>query len=598
MKKTLNNLLRILGALLICYAVYRVFDLTLLNIIPLLAAAQFLIFLPGKEEIRPAVIRTAGTVSAVLGLLTAFARYGVIARSVFIVNFLTALVCGFALGLALFPAIATVYSRLSEGGKPQQIRQRAGAVFGLSFLVIAAVWAVFFLIFYPGIAGEDAFWQLAQGLGTEPLSNHHPVAHTLIISFLFRTGLALFGTANAAAAFLSVCQMILLDLCWSFAVSRLYRLGFRPALWIGSLVFFALAPCNIIFAFSVHKDPWFAAAFTVFGAVLLEIVCDPDAGKARRVLRVVLLSISALGVGLLRSNGKFVLIVLLPFVLIRFLRSWRAVWIVTAAAAVLSFVITGPVYNAAGVTPVDTVEYLSIPLQQIARVYTDGGSASAEDDGLIREVVPVEMIPAHYYPKISDNIKNLIRDQGDQELISENKLTYLGVWLRLLVRNPDAYIEAYVDQTVGFWYPDSAGQPYLTKSTPNDLGVESEPLLPAGFYSVLATWVDGIRAVPLLGFLYSNGLTAWLMILLLGLAVLRKSDLTVLFVPPFVLWLTLLVSTPVYSDNRYMYPVFVFLPPLFAASAGNGSAAPVFRAGGERRPGQGRIFRRGDTEEN
>lgn len=74
----------------------------------------------------------------------------------------------------------------------------------------------------------------------------------------------------------------------------------------------------------------------------------------------------------------------------------------------LSLIITGPVYTACHVEHASFTESLSIPLQQIACVVSNGRQLSAEQEMLIDDVVDTSLIPEYYNPVISDPIKALV----------------------------------------------------------------------------------------------------------------------------------------------------------------------------------------------
>lgn len=70
----------------------------------------------------------------------------------------------------------------------------------------------------------------------------------------------------------------------------------------------------------------------------------------------------------LRSNGLYIFLFTLPFVLFAFRRTWKKMFAVQVGILLLSLIITGPVYTACHVERASFTESLSIPLQQIACV--------------------------------------------------------------------------------------------------------------------------------------------------------------------------------------------------------------------------------------
>ncbi|MBQ8995897.1 MAG: hypothetical protein IJ091_08775 [Oscillospiraceae bacterium] len=438
-------------------------------------------------------------------------------------------------------------------------RISGGAVFLVSFSLIFCVWFLFFLAYYPGIFSPDSVWQLQQAMGDSPLSNHHPVIHTLLMRAILKAGLAISGgNMMAATAVLSVLQMLFLALCMAYSVSSAYHLGISLPFCLISDLFFALVPFNILFSFTNLKDSWFAGFFLLLCSLLLRFFQDRD-HTFKKTSHYILFATSCIGIGLFRSNGLFVLLALLPFLVFTFWKK-KKLLLIFIACLVLCILVLGPVYRALDVTAVDPVEYLSVPLQQVSRVIVDEGRISDADYAMISEVVNPAMIASSYYARISDNIKNLIRTSGNQDAIAENKMGYLLLWLRLLKDNPFSYINAYVDLTVGFWYPEQTGIPYVLTMEPNSYGLSTSSRLPSGLSSFLYSISHSNNQQSFLGPLFSCGGYVWLFLMLFIYSFTRKGKSWIAFLPSLFLWGTLLLTTPVYGDIRYIYAVVVSLP--------------------------------------
>lgn len=73
------------------------------------------------------------------------------------------------------------------------------------------------------------------------------------------------------------------------------------------------------------------------------------------------------------------------------------------------------------------VEALCVPLQQIARVYTDKGEAAfdSEELQLLDQIMDREQW-SQYNPFLADRIKNYV---NNEELL-QNKWEYLRLWFR------------------------------------------------------------------------------------------------------------------------------------------------------------------------
>lgn len=510
--------------------------------------------------------KKAGIVTGIiLAVFTSFAHYGNFTFSSFAASVFYMIL--FSAGLTFCFSIISI-CLFDEMDKTQLrciSRTSEKKVFFASWILIFIVWSVFFLAYYPGLYSPDSIWQLEQAMGDSPLSNHHPVIHTLLMRFILYLGLSLFnGDLSAATAMLSVIQMLFLSACMAFSVKTIYKIKRSVRLCSGVSLLFALIPFNIMFSFTHLKDTWFAGFFLVLCSILAERVF---AGSLNRLSRTqyILLTISAIGSGLFRSNGLYAILLLLPFLFFAF-KNDRCFTVILSVCLIICFIITGPVYKAMGVASIDPVEYLSVPLQQISRVIVDGGKISDEDYALLSQVINPALIPSAYYARISDNIKNLIRTSGNQDYITDNKLPFLMLWLRLLKDNPVSYINAYVDLTSGFWYPEQTGIPYVTDTDPNTYGLKVTSSLPSSITGMLRIWTYSNNQNSFLGIIFSCGGYVWLFLLLFAYSLTEKEKkVYIVFLPSLFLWITLLLTTPVYSDIRYLYAVIVCLPLLLAS---------------------------------
>ena len=125
----------------------------------------------------------------------------------------------------------------------------------------------------------------------------------------------------------------------------------------------------------------------------------------------------------------------------------------------------------------DFVESLSIPVQQIARVLSNGESLTTEQTTILENIMPLEQAALNYQPDVSDNIKNLIRSTGNDYLES-HKGEFFSLWLSIGIDHPKAYFDAYVTQTNVFWYPDVSYEVGLADGIyPNEWGLSWQPIL-------------------------------------------------------------------------------------------------------------------------
>ena len=512
--------------------------------------------------------RVAGGICGMLlALLSSLSHYGSFLFSSFGASIFYVFLFTIGLGYAYSIIITFAYSRLASLQlNTSKSAFSSRAIFVSSFLFILIVWSFFFLSCYPGIFNPDSVWQLEQAMGDSPLSNHHPVVHTLLIRGIINLGTLLSsGNMMFATALLSVIQMVFLSVCMAYSVATVYNIGV-PLKWcVPIALFYALAPFNIIFSFTNLKDTWFAGFFLVLLSVLLKRIHNEGSYNPSG-LDMFLFTVSILGIGLFRSNGFFTIIALSPFFVFFYKRN-RSFLIALLACVIICAVILGPVYNSLGVIAVDPVEYLSVPLQQISRVLVDGGYISDSDYALISKVIDPALIPSSYYSRISDNIKNLIRSSGDQQPLKNEKMAYFSLWLRLLKDNPFSYINAYIDLSNGFWYPEQTGVPYVVSMEPNPYDLYSKSLLPDFLSTFAHAWTYSNNQTSFLGIFFSCGLYIWVFLFLFIFSFTKDRRLYIAFLPSLLLWATILLTTPVWSDIRYIHAIVVCIPILFVSVA-------------------------------
>ena len=94
-------------------------------------------------------------------------------------------------------------------------------VFFVTFIICLIFWLPGYLYEYPGIITPDSINQIEQTLGLIPLSNHHPIAHTLLISICLRPVYAITGNINTAIGFYTLVQMIIMALIVAYSMNTL-----------------------------------------------------------------------------------------------------------------------------------------------------------------------------------------------------------------------------------------------------------------------------------------------------------------------------------------------------------------------------------------
>lgn len=376
-------------------------------------------------------------------------------------------------------------------------------------LVIFLLYLPFFMRYFPGLFFGDTFSSFAQIMGWNPLSNHHPVAFTLMMGACIKI-VGLFGLGpSVGVALLTVFQMACVACTFGYlALWVTSRLGVS-ARWSWLLVaLFGLSRYCALYSVALWKDPLFSCCLVLVVAMLTDAVLEH--GPRLGTPRLLVFGLLSLGVMLLRNNGLYICAALcIVLAIIAVLgRLGRTVPMELAfrmavplgLAIVACLVITGPVYSAMGIVPSEEVESVGIPLAQMARVAALDGDMSESDRSYMNELLPLDRYKEVYHPSIIDPLK--WNDDFNSDHLKDG---FWAHWASMLSRNPSIYFEAWELQTFGFWAPNVKGADGLPENflmgVPYNLVADSKASTGVTFRNLLAPLGDDVDV--------AIGLSAW-----------------------------------------------------------------------------------------
>ncbi|MDE6789023.1 MAG: hypothetical protein K2J47_06855 [Ruminococcus sp.] len=447
--------------------------------------------------------------------------------------------------------------------KPEpDIKHKVFVFFG-SMIIMLLTWLPYFLLLYPGDITADSISELNQSQGMEALSNHHPIAHTMMIKIFFNLGQLIFdGDVVKSVATYTVCQAILLSASFSYLIVTLYKFRVKTFAIVCVLLYFTLA-FHGQYSVVMWKDIWFGGIVVAFSTTLWRLIMLKKANPQKKyIFEYIMLFVLGVGVCLFRSNGLYAFMFMFLFLAIYCLKKKSFVTLgISAASLVLALIIKGPVYNSMGVTPPDPIESLSLPAQQIAAVVRDK-EITDEQRELLSNIVDVSLIPERYTPNISDSIKNLVRETDNQEYITEHKTEFLKLWIQLGLEYPETYIIAHVYQTCGYWFPDVQYWVYAGEfRNDNFPDLHKVIILSDESTEKLHEIRDAYKKYYYLGLFWSIGSMTWAVVFMMGASFIKKRKAFMLiYLPIMGVILTLMIATPVYSEFRYAYSVFTTVP--------------------------------------
>ena len=442
----------------------------------------------------------------------------------------------------------------------------------LSFLFLLLCWLPVFLAVYPGFFVYDAQDEYIQ-VATRVFSTHHPLVHVLLLGGMICGVHKLTDSYNLGIACYMVFQMLLAAGIFTFLFSYLRKKGVTRVLRIIGVVWLGLFPTVVMFTLCSAKDALFTLALLLLLVCLLEMGTEAAffESKGWQSLFVV----SGMGMMLLRNNGFYAFLVMIPvLLLLQKKRRWRLLFLAVCAVAGCMLV-NGGLKAALHADDSEYQELLTVPIQQLARTYKYAPEVfSGEDREVLYEILDEEALSL-YTPRLSDPVKYRFAN----ETFARDKGKYAKLWLRVGLKKPLIYLNAWWMTSYGFWYPDTVINVYggntvftFTYKDNSYFGYEVEQ---PGVRESKIPWIDEVyrklslevwkEKVPVVSWLFSPGAMFWLYAFLFAWLLSRgRYELLYPFLPIFLIWLTVLLG-PTYLPRYVLF--FWYALPLFLAVA-------------------------------
>lgn len=439
-----------------------------------------------------------------------------------------------------------------------------------TFLFLLLCWLPVFLAVYPGFFVYDAYDEYLQ-VATRTFTTHHPLLHVLLLGGTVCGVQKLTGSYNLGIACYVLLQMLLVAGCFTFLLSYLRRKGKSPVLRLVSLLYLGLFPTVVMFALCSTKDTLFTLALLLLLICLFEMGTEEASFYAAKSRWQVLFACSGMAVMLFRNNGFYAFLVMIPILLFLQRRHWRRLLALTLCAAAGALLMNGGLKAALHARSGGQQEILTVPIQQLARTYRYAPEAfSPEDRAALHEILSPDALRL-YTPRLSDPVKS----HFDNKAFAGDKAKYAALWLRVGMKKPLVYLNAWWMTSYGFWYPDMVINVYqghgrftFTYEDSSYFGYEVER---PGVRESKLPWLDEVyrklslevwkEKVPVVSWLFSPGALFWLYAFLFACLLYRKRYQVLLpFLPVFLLWLTVLLG-PTYLPRYVLF--FWFALPLF-----------------------------------
>ncbi|MDR3190081.1 MAG: DUF6020 family protein [Lactobacillaceae bacterium] len=442
-------------------------------------------------------------------------------------------------------------------------------------LVFVGVWGIILAAQYPLAMVYDGLNQLTQfdsifgwTLEVKALNNHHPVATTFFIGAVYHVGRAIHDTFNFGVFTVGLVEVLINAFGFAFVTYKLIMSQVNRYLaWFIALMML-ISPVWLNTNASVGKDALLFTPLIFWTYCYFQFLFK----NKRTWQQLLILFALAFVVSIIRPNTFYVMLftsLALPIMA----TSWKQAMKFAVLPIVLF--VSLETYNGAlakaHVVPAETVEMLSIPLQQAARTVRDhGNELTKHEKQVISEIFPIATAQK-YNPQVSDPIKFAYPWLGHNEQFKQKFIKFIPVWIELGMKYPMTYISATYANLFGYFdvMQKDQGlkllyahdfQAEITKYFGKDNHYLSNQDIQDK--NTLTNAQVGILDSPGIAIYENLGLWSWLIIYGFAMSLwhFKKRKELLMLLLPVALTLGTLMLSPVNGYYRYYLPIWVMLP--------------------------------------
>ncbi len=427
----------------------------------------------------------------------------------------------------------------------------------LCFVGLYACWGVQLLGVYPGFFNYDApgQWEMyAMGQVTA----HHPVIHTLLISKCIHLSFDLFGKSQPGVFAYELIQLFVTALAFTQVFRYMYKKKTPIAVIIVSFLWCAVFPTVVLSALSVTKDSFFAPFLLMFVVSTVEVLEKPEEFFSKWY-KMAGWGMVAILMTIMRNNAVYVAIPFFFFLIWVFRKYWKKYLILLTCMMLLYGLYTGPFTTYNTVDGIAGKEYLSVPCQQIMRVYHTAADLEVEDKEAIEALFEAEALIL-YVPKIADVAKGNLKI----DVFDANKTDCLKLWAELGAEHPEMYADAFLLGNYGFWYPwatlamySDGTEGYWVSKSYNPVWCESK-IYPIEQYYTLFGYNEIVCENPLTMWIFAPATYFWVTMFAFAVLLYKRRKEAMVFAFVLLVWLTFLLG-PV-ALVRYVAFLYYLVP--------------------------------------
>lgn len=448
--------------------------------------------------------------------------------------------------------------------------------FRTSLVTILLVWGIYLIAFYPIVLSPDPSYQIKMYFNVptkyidwviqrDPnvfMTAHHPILLTYMLGFAIDIGRFL-GSDNFGLFLFTLGQTLVYAsvLAYTIKVAHINKVSNKIRLVLLGMYLFV--PMYPFYTITAVKDTYYTAFMILYVLIIYDLVKNYK-DKKISIKYMLYIFVVMLMMSLFRNNGLHIILVSFPFVVLYTRKNaWKLV------SSFLLFYVGLYGFNnvlvpALGVSDGSIREVLSVPFQQTARyVKYHSDELSKEDIEVIDYILGYDDLVERYNPEKSDPVKN----EFNKNTTNEDLGKYFKVWFKGLIRHPEIYIDATLNNIYGYFYPNSHKW-YIYSEF--DSRITEDNLVKYNYNGL--DWLRGFLSgygnifpyLPFIGLLSSIGANTWALLILAAYLIANKKYRYLIVLTPLIGSVLVCVLSPVNTYFRYTMP-YVFVLPIIIA---------------------------------
>lgn len=338
-------------------------------------------------------------------------------------------------------------------------------VFIVSFLFLFILWSLIALSAYPATFMGDTMNQVMQYLGIYDRSAAHPVLSTIVIGWFIDLGIKL-GSANIGAFLLTIFQMFVVALCFSYSIKIFTDLKGNKVYGLVIIILIGVSPVVHGTLLLITKDIIFSGLFVLYMSTLITYFYNKDYFFIKKMYVIHFFSIVFMI--LFRYNTiHFLALTLIIYIVYAIFIEKKFMFFKSIITIGILSIFIGSIFNSILVNNFaefqpkpNRREMLSLPFQQTARyIQYHEDELTDNDKKIISNVLNYDVIKNDYDPYRSDNVKATHNEEATSEQMKE----YFGLVIKQTIKHPLVTFESIAASHSNLFSINTSNNTYYSK---------------------------------------------------------------------------------------------------------------------------------------